>query len=51
MQKHLIAKFDSDEAICNPSRIMRLAGTVAYPSVDKKQRGYVPEITLLKEDF
>jgi hypothetical protein len=51
MQKHLIAKFDSDDAICNPSRIMRLAGTVAYPSVVKKQRGYVPEITLLKEDF
>ena len=51
MQKHLVANFSSDPAICNPSRIMRLAGTVAYPSKTKHTRGYIPELTLLKEDF
>jgi len=49
MQKRLITKFGSDKAICNPSRVMRLAGTVAYPSKTKEIRGYVPETTLLKE--
>ena len=51
MQKRLITKFGSDKAICNPSRVMRLAGTVAYPSETKRTRGYIPELTLLKEDF
>ena len=51
MQEHLVANFGSDPAICNPSRIMRLAGTVAYPSETKRTRGYIPELTLLKEDF
>ena len=50
MQEHLVANFGSDPAICNPSRIMRLAGTVAYPSETKRTRGYIPELTLLKED-
>ena len=49
MQERLITKFGSDKAICNPSRVMRLAGTVAYPSKTKEIRGYVPETTLLKE--
>lgn len=51
MQEHLVANFGSDPAICNPSRVMRLAGTVAYPSKAKHTRGYIPELTLLKEDF
>lgn len=51
MQKRLIANFGSDKAICNPSRVMRLAGTVAYPTETKRTRGYIPELTLLKEGF
>lgn len=51
MQKRLVANFGSDPAICNPSRIMRLAGTVAHPSKAKHTRGYIPELTMLMEDF
>jgi AAA domain len=32
----------------NADRIMRLAGTVSYPSPDKKGRGYVDELTTLR---
>lgn len=49
LQKKLISSFGSDPAIINPSRIMRLAGTVSYPSEGKRQRGYTPELTILKE--
>jgi hypothetical protein len=36
-------KFQGD-AIANPSRIMRLPGTVSYPTDTKRQRGYVEEL-------
>jgi hypothetical protein len=36
----LIKLFDSDASVKNPSRVMRLAGTVSYPSPDKIGRGY-----------
>lgn len=49
MQNALITQFGSDPAIKNPSRIMRLAGTVAYPTKTKIARGYVPELTYLQE--
>lgn len=49
LQQRLIATFGSDPAIINPSRIMRLAGTISYPSETKRQRGYVPELTVLQE--
>lgn len=49
-QKGLIAKFNSDPTIHNPSRIMRLAGTVSYPDQKKQDRGYIPElVTLISE--
>jgi hypothetical protein len=31
----------------NPDRVLRLAGTISYPSADKKGRGYVVELTSL----
>lgn len=48
LQSLLIDRLKTDASIKNPSRIMRVAGTVSYPSKDKLQKGYVPELTRLK---
>ena len=45
----MIDCFKSDKAIHNPSRIMRLAGTVSWPKKQKKEHGYIPELTSLEE--
>ena len=45
MQRTIAAHFGSDKSVINPSRIMRVAGTVAYPDRKKRERGYVSEIT------
>jgi hypothetical protein len=37
----------TDPKVVNPSRVMRLAGTVAYPNVKKANDGYVTELTTL----
>ena len=47
LQKAISTKFKSDEKICNPSRIMRLAGSVSYPDAAKKAKGRVTELTEL----
>lgn len=44
IQKRLIAEYETDAVIHNPSRIMRIAGTITYPSPIKKERGYVSEL-------
>ena len=36
------------DAVQNPDRIMRLAGTVNYPTKDKRERGYVAELVTLR---
>ena len=41
--KKLLGTDDVDD----PCRLMRLAGTVSYPSTDKVERGYVPEMVTL----
>jgi hypothetical protein len=48
LQSRLIDYFGSDPAIKNPSRIMRLAGTISYPNERKISRGYI-QITHLLE--
>ena len=47
LQKCLIKKFGTDTAIHNPSRLMRIAGSVAYPSASKLKRHYRAEVTKL----
>lgn len=37
--------FGSDPSVHNPSRVLRLAGTIAYPNQRKIDRGYVCELT------
>lgn len=46
-QQGLAAKLGGDPVI-NPSRIMRLAGTVNYPTDKKMERGYRTELATLK---
>jgi hypothetical protein len=46
-----IAEAVGGDAVINPSRIMRLAGTVNFPPQHKVQRGYRVEIVTLKTEF
>jgi hypothetical protein len=50
-QRGIAQTLDSDPAVVNASRIMRLAGTVSFPSQDKLQRGYRVELTTLRTVF
>jgi hypothetical protein len=43
----LMILLDSD-AVQDPSRVLRLAGTVSYPSADKRTRRYIEELTALQ---
>lgn len=43
MQVSIAAHFQSDPVVINPSRIMRVGGTISYPPQRKRDRGYVPE--------
>lgn len=47
-QKNIAIQFHTDPCVVNPSRIMRVAGTVSFPSRTKQGRGYVPELVTLK---
>ena len=50
LQKAIQQSLGTD-SVHNPSRILRLAGTVSWPPTHKMNRGYVPEVTRLVEDF
>jgi len=47
LQKLLIGELKTDKVIHNPSRIMRIAGTVTYPPKKKRKLGYTSEVTKL----
>jgi hypothetical protein len=47
MQKRLADYFDTDRTIHNPSRLMRIGGTISYPPQRKIDRGYMTELTKL----
>lgn len=49
IQKAIATKMKSDTAITNPSRIMRLGGTINYPDKGKIERGRIVEVTELIE--
>ncbi|MCL7404460.1 RepB family DNA primase [Paradonghicola geojensis] len=50
LQKAIQQNLGTD-SVHNPSRILRLAGTVSWPPKHKMNRGYAPEVTKLVEDF
>jgi hypothetical protein len=51
IQQGIAAHFNSDKSVVNPSRIMRIAGTVAYPARHKQERGYVSELTTFRNVY
>ena len=50
-QVDIARHFGSDETVINPSRIMRIGGTVAYPASHKQERGYVKELTTMRTSY
>lgn len=50
-QSAIAAHFGSDRSVINPSRIMRVGGTVAYPASHKQERGYVKELTTIRTEY
>jgi len=51
MQATIAAHFASDPSVINPSRIMRVGGTVSYPDTKKQGRGYINEVTELRTEY
>ena len=50
-QMAIAAHFGSDRSVINPSRIMRIGGTVAYPAAHKVARGYERELTTIRTEY
>lgn len=51
MQSAIARHFGSDPSVINPSRIMRIGGTISWPSVKKRGRGYVEELTTIRTEY
>jgi len=51
VQKSIAASLQTDAAVVNPSRIMRVAGTVSWPNQKKTEKGYVPELVTMRTNF
>jgi len=49
LMQNIAKRHGCDPQICNPSRIMRLWGTLSYPSKVKRARGYQTELTAFYE--
>jgi hypothetical protein len=47
-QEGIAARFQSDSSVTNPSRVMRIAGTINWPGPEKVERGRVSEMTSLR---
>jgi hypothetical protein len=50
-QRSIAAVLGTDGAVINPSRIMRVAGSVSWPGQDKIAKGYVPELVTMRTEF
>ena len=48
-QLNIATLFATDKNVKNPSRLMRVAGTVNYPNTHKQERGYISELVSMKE--
>lgn len=51
MQSAIAAHFGSDASVINPSRIMRIGGTVSWPFAKKREKGYISELTTLRTEY
>ena len=50
LQAGLIDTLGTDRAVRDPSRLMRLAGTLTHPSADKRAKGRVNEVVRLHKE-
>lgn len=50
-QANIAAHLGSDRTVINPSRIMRIAGTVTYPAKNKRERGYISELATIRTEY
>jgi hypothetical protein len=51
VQASIAASLGTDPVVINPSRIMRVAGTISYPNKDKQGRGYIQEMVTMRTGF
>lgn len=51
VQKSIAATLKTDPVVFNPSRIMRVAGTVSWPNKDKQAKGYTTELVTMRTEF
>ena len=51
VQRSLAAALGTDPVVINPSRIMRVAGTISWPNPDKAAKGYVEEYVQMRTQF
>ena len=49
LQKKLALAYGTDPAVCNPSRLMRVGGTISNPDHNKRERGYIKELTRMEQ--
>jgi hypothetical protein len=47
-QVNIATRCGTDTTVSNPSRIMRVAGSVTYPNAKKQAKGYVPELVSMR---
>ncbi len=51
MQTRIAAHLKSDPKVINPSRIMRVGGTISFPSKQKVARGYISELSTIRTEY
>lgn len=51
LQKGIAAYFGSDDKVVNPSRIMRVGGTITYPAKNKRAKGYTSEVSTIRTTY
>jgi len=51
VQQSIASTLGTDPVVINPSRIMRVAGTVSWPDDKKQAKGYIPELVTLRTEF
>ena len=47
-QEQIALNFQTDTVVKNPSRIMRIPGTISYPNCKKRAQGYINELVVLR---
>jgi hypothetical protein len=51
LQSDIAAHFQSDASVINPSRIMRIGGTINWPAAHKRAKGYITEICTVRTEY